>query len=238
MPHVVLLLAAWTLVFAINVVPAFMPPSWAVMAVFRITSGLPILPLTLGGAAASALGRMMLARLSARLGHKLPRSDRDNAAALGAFVNRHRHWRALIVFGYCLAPLPSNPLFIAAGVGRVPLLPVTIAFFLSRAIADTFWVWTAGLVATSLGDVFLHSLTSWQSIAVQIVAIVLVVLVFRLPWSRWLGGSGEHRRTTKHPQQESQQETADTTATALPPSGVTATASRRDRPGANGPNGR
>lgn len=187
MPHLLTLLLVWLIVLGINVVPAFMPPSWSVMAVFRITVGLPLLPLTVGGAAMSAVGRMGLARLSRRFGSLLPHEDRTNAEALGRFINRHRRWRFVIVFGYCLGPFPSNPLFITAGVGRVPLLPVALAFFASRTLADTFWVWTANKVSHSLGHVFVEQLTSWKSIVAQVISIMLIVLVFRLPWARWLG---------------------------------------------------
>lgn len=181
------LLAAWAITLIINIVPAFMPPTWSVLAVFHVTAAPPLLLLTIGGAAMSALGRATLSLLSRRFRGLLPESDRKNAAALGQFINRHRRWREPIVFGYCLGPFPSNPIFIAAGVGDVPLLPVTAAFFLSRAIADTFWVWTAGHVANGLGGVFTEQLTSWQAIALQVVAIALIVLVFRLPWASWLG---------------------------------------------------
>jgi membrane protein YqaA with SNARE-associated domain len=191
MSAVLAMLAAWAIALVINVVPAFMPPTWSVLAAFRIMAGAPLLPLTVGGASASALGRVGLALLCRRFGDKLPETDRENARALGRFVNRHRRWREAIVFFYCLGPLPSNPLFIAAGVGRVPLLPATIAFFAARAIADTFWVWSAGKVSDNLGDVFLKNVTSWQAAAIQLVALALVVLIFRLPWATWLGLADE-----------------------------------------------
>lgn len=187
------ILLAWLVAFAINVVPAFMPPTWSVLAIFHVVGSLPILPLTIGGALTSALGRMVLAVLSARGKRFLGKRDRANAEALGAWVNKHRRWRDLIFFLYCLGPLPSNPLFIAAGVGRIPLLPVTVSFFISRAIANTFWVWTASSVSHNLGGAFVKELTSWQSIVLQVVALLSVGLVFRLPWERLLGiDAGAH----------------------------------------------
>src|SRR5438477_600461 len=53
--------AAWLTALIINLMPAFMPPTWSVLALFRITTGAPLLPLTVGGAAASAAGRVALA---------------------------------------------------------------------------------------------------------------------------------------------------------------------------------
>jgi hypothetical protein len=142
----------------------------------------------------SALGRMGLGLFSRRLVDHMPRSDRDNSEALGSFVNRHRRWREVIFFVYCLAPLPSNPLFIAAGAGKVPLLPVTAAFFLSRAIADTFWVCTASRVSHSVSHVFVGQLTNWKAILAQVAALALLVVLFRLPWARWLGVARERDR--------------------------------------------
>jgi membrane protein YqaA with SNARE-associated domain len=181
------LLLTWAIVLVINLVPAFMPPSWAVMAAMVMTTRVPLLILTIGGAAVSAVGRTGLALMSRRVGHFLPDSDRRNAQALADFVNRHRNWREAIVFLYSLGPFPSNPLFIAAGIGRIPLLRVTIAFFISRAIADTFWVWTAGRISGGLGGLFLHQVTSWKAIAIQLAALAMIVLVFRLPWGKRLG---------------------------------------------------
>src|SRR4051794_5026588 len=102
------LLFAWGIVLVINFVPAFMPPSWAVMAAVMVTRPVPLLILTVGGAAMSAVGRTGLALLSRRLDHRLPEKDRDNARALADFVNRHRNWRDAIVFLYCLGPFPNN----------------------------------------------------------------------------------------------------------------------------------
>ncbi len=186
MHKLLLFLLAQAVAFLINVVPAFMPPTWSVMAAFHVLGKLPVLPLTLTSAATSALGRLLLAVGSAHGSRFMPERDRQNAVALGRWINGHRRWRDVIVFLYCLGPFPSNPLFIAAGVGRIPLLPVTIAFAISRAIANTFWVWTASTVSTNVGGQFTKELTSWRAIAVQIAALVVVVLLFRLPWARIL----------------------------------------------------
>lgn len=198
------LLAAWGIALLINVVPAFMPPTWSVLAIFHVTADPPLLLLTVGGAGASTLGRAGLTLLCRRFRGALPERDRHNAEALSGFLDRHRRWRDLIVFGYCLGPFPSNPLFIAAGVGRMPLLPIMLAFFISRAVADTVWVWTAGRVSDNLGGVFLNQLTSWQSIVAQVAAIAGIVLLLRLPWARWFGLARETDTSDKGDEAQSQ----------------------------------
>lgn len=190
MPTVLHLVMAWALVGGMNVVPAFMPPTWSVLAVFRIHEHLPLLPLTIGGAGASMLGRVALARLSQRAGQHLPEKDRDNAMALANALRKHPRWQDAAVFAYCLGPFPSNSLFIAAGIGRLPLQRVALVYFLSRSLGDTFWVWTASKISYSLGDAFGRALTSPRSIATQVASVGLVMLVCRLPWAKWLGNAG------------------------------------------------
>ena len=53
-------LLAYAITFFINIIPAFMPSTWMVLAFFHIQFDLPILPLTLGGALFSGLGRIVL----------------------------------------------------------------------------------------------------------------------------------------------------------------------------------
>ncbi len=187
-----LLPAAWLIVFLVNLAPAFMPPTWAVLATFHIaTPELPLLPLTIGGAAMSAAGRTQLARLSRRAGRVLPETDRRNAEALGELFARHQRLGLVLLFGYCLGPLPSNALFMAAGLGRIRLRALALTFFVSRAIADTFWVWGAGRASHSLTTTFEQYVASWQAVLLQVVALALVIVVIRLPWTRWLQAAAQ-----------------------------------------------
>ncbi|MFM8762678.1 MAG: hypothetical protein ACKOFC_05370, partial [Solirubrobacterales bacterium] len=48
-------------VFVVNLMPAFGPPTWTVLVFFRIKYDVPAVPLVLGGAAAAACGRFVLA---------------------------------------------------------------------------------------------------------------------------------------------------------------------------------
>ena len=79
------LLIALGVVFAVNLLPAFGPPTWAVLVFFSLQFDLPPVPLVLGGALAAAGGRYLLAtgtrRLRPRLSAaRLRRLDRAQAA--------------------------------------------------------------------------------------------------------------------------------------------------------------
>jgi hypothetical protein len=112
------LLLAFALVFAINVVPAFMPPTWSVLAILHFAFGLPALPLALGGALAASAGRLTLAVASQRFGRTLlPLHRRADLSDLGRCLDAKAKWAApAAVLVYSFGPIPSNELFVAAGL--------------------------------------------------------------------------------------------------------------------------
>jgi hypothetical protein len=179
-------LAAMGLVFLINLVPAFMPASWMVLTFFRIKYGLPLFALSIGGALCSAAGRLLLARGSRLLSQRIvPGSDAD-LRELGAFLEDHRQHVGVATFLYTLTPLPSNNLFIAAGMVQIGLVWVVAGFIGGRLIADSLWVWLAETAFNSLEDIFADVFTSWVGILLQLTSLTSIALLFRLPWARWV----------------------------------------------------
>lgn len=186
--------AALALVFAINVVPAFMPSSWMVLAFFYIQFDLPLLPLTIGGAIVSGFGRLVLARASTWVKNRTLQGERhEDLDELGRFLDDRRQYVGPAVFAYALGPFPTNNLFIAAGMAEVNLWWVLAGFWSARILADTFWVWTTDKVFDSLGSVFEGAFGSWTAIALQTLGVISVVLLYKLPWARWLRRVADHR---------------------------------------------
>lgn len=192
---VLLILAAMALAFIINLVPAFMPSTWMVMAFFYIEFDLPLLALTVGSAFASAAGRLVLAKASTAFTRRFARREQSDLRELGGFLDEHRRYVGPAVFAYALTPLPTNNLFIAAGMVEVDLAGVLAGFVAARVLANTFWVWTTDRVFNSLGDLFTSALTGPAGITLQVLGLASVVLLFKVPWARWLrraaGGGGK-----------------------------------------------
>ena len=176
----------FAIVFVINMVPAFMPSSWMVMAFFYIQFDLPLLPLTVGGALVSGCGRYFLARGSGWVKRRFMRDRSDDLDALGGYLNDRRHVVTPTAFVYSLAPLPTNNLFVAAGLAGVNIMAVLAGFWTARIIADTVFVWTTDQVFESLGDVFRGAFGSWLAIALQIAGVISIIVLYRLPWASWL----------------------------------------------------
>jgi hypothetical protein len=174
------------IVFGINLMPAFAPPTWAVLVLLQLSYHLPTIPLVIVGAIAAASGRYVLA-LAFRYGRRwLPKKYVANTQAAGELLLEHKGRSAIGMIVFLISPLPSAQLFEAAGLMTVPLLPLTGAFFVGRLITYSIYATGANAVAhTDFGKLLINQLTSPWGIALQVLAVVGLVLLGRVDWSRF-----------------------------------------------------
>ena len=173
-------------VFAINLLPAFGPPTWAVLVLFHFSRDLAPVPLVLVGALAAASGRLVLAMATRRLKPWLPKKYVANAEAAGRLVTERRRAAVTGLALFAISPLPSAQLFEAAGLAGVRLVPLTLAFFAGRLVSYSIYVaGAAALKETDLGQLVADSLRSPWGIAVEVVLLVGLVLLGRVDWSRF-----------------------------------------------------
>jgi len=183
------LLTLFAIVLGVNLLPAFGPPTWAVLVLYVLNTDIDPALLIPVAATAAASGRLLLALAFRLLGNKLPKKYRDNLAAARGALEKNRRNAILALGLFALSPLPSAQLFEAAGLAGVRLLPFTLAFFLGRTVSYSIYVFTAaGLKATSIGDAFKEAITSPWGIALQVAMLIGLYLLARLPWAKWLGG--------------------------------------------------
>lgn len=175
------------IVFAIHLAPAFTPPTWPVIVLYSLNTQLPIGWLILTAGLAAATGRHSLARLSRLFARWFPVEARRNLDAARALVEERRAGRLVALGLFLLTPVPSAQLFEAVGLAGARIWPCTLAFLVGRLCFYSAYALTARRVqATSLSDSFRDTLTSPLGIAVQITVIILLVLIIRTDWSRWL----------------------------------------------------
>jgi membrane protein YqaA with SNARE-associated domain len=179
------LVVAWAIVFAINAVTLPLPPAWMVLASIRAYTQVALLPLTIGGSAAAALGRLLYAWQVKTFTHRLPPDAQANAQALAAAAHSRLRWPWLFMVIYSFLPISSDAVFTAVGMGALPVRSTVVAFFLARSIYNTLMVVAVGPVVSNLADLFAGRL-GWQSILVVLLAAGGYVLFLKLPWARWL----------------------------------------------------
>ena len=139
-PHLVGYLILVAVVVGVNLLPAFGPPTWAVLVFFRLNEHLAVIPLILLGAVAAAVGRTLLAMTFSRLRGRIPDKYTANLTAAGKVLTTNRK-RSIAGLGlFALSPLPSAQLFEAAGLIGVGLTRLTLAFFAGRLVSYSLYV--------------------------------------------------------------------------------------------------
>jgi hypothetical protein len=170
-------------IFALNLLPAFGPPTWALLVFFTLQYDLPIVPMVVGGAVCAASGRLALAHGSRRFRHRLSAERREhlNAAAQVLAADRRRSAGALGLFA--LSPVPSAQLFVAAGLLDLRLFRLTAAFFAGRVVSYTIYVSGATVAHDSLEDVLGRAFASPVGIALQLAMLVGLIALLRIDWT-------------------------------------------------------
>jgi hypothetical protein len=180
-------LVVWALAVALNAVPAFMPPTWSVLAYFHLYHGLPVVPLAFVGALGATTGRAILALGSRAFGNRfVPASWRANVEALVATLQSRPTLALPSLALFALGPVPSNHLFVAAGLAQAPLPPILAVFASARFVSYVLWVSAANVADQSLREALGPRVAGWGAIALQIAGFALIVVLMRLDWRRLL----------------------------------------------------
>ena len=184
------------IVFGINLLPAFAPPTWSIIVLYGLNSDLP-LPAIVGiGALAAATGRYSLARGFRVFGHRLSGKTRRNLAAVRAAFERNKLGGLIALAAFAFSPLSSAQLFAAAGLAAVPLLAFTAAFFAGRLVSYSVYAASAkALQHSSLGDSFGEVFSSPLGIAIQVLLLAALVAFTQINWERILGPAPESAET-------------------------------------------
>jgi membrane protein YqaA with SNARE-associated domain len=178
-PYLLLVVA----VLGVNLLPAFGPPTWAVLVLFRLHYHLDSVATVGLGAISAATGRYLLALGARRFRPRLSEKRRTSLEALEALFARHRVRSIGALLLFAISPIPSAPMFVAAGLLRMHLLPLVAAFFTGRLVSYTIAVTAASGADGSFGPVVEHWFHSPVGIAIQVAMLVGLVLVVRIDWA-------------------------------------------------------
>ena len=136
-------------VFVLNVLPAFAPPTWTTMSFMGLAvPNVDVLLLALVAATAATCGRILLAKLSRIIVRQklLTEQVRRNVDAIRIGIENQRAMTLGTFLGYSLSPLPSNYLFIAYGLTSLPIAFLSVPFFIGRFVSYAFWTRTASTI--------------------------------------------------------------------------------------------
>jgi membrane protein YqaA with SNARE-associated domain len=178
-------LAAVVLLF--NLMPAFAPPTWAVLVLFSLNTDLHPIVIVAVGAVFAGTGRYLLARATGLFRNRISKRSLANLEAAQSLLTENTSRKVLTIGLFVLSPLPSAQLFEAAGLMGVRLLPLTLAFFSGRLVTYNFYVFGASeLKAHGIGELITKEFKSVWAILFQVLMITSVVLLTRINWKKYL----------------------------------------------------
>jgi uncharacterized membrane protein YdjX (TVP38/TMEM64 family) len=178
-------LGLFVLVLAINLLPAFGPPTWAVLVFARLNWHLNPVGLVVLGATASMIGRFLLASASKRTRSHFPARFRQNLQRASELLGKRKRGAAALFLLFVFSPLPSAQLFVAAGLLDLPLAALAAAFFLGRVVSYSIYVAAATLADKHFGNILSKVFGSPWTIALQIALLIAVSLIPFIDWGRW-----------------------------------------------------
>jgi hypothetical protein len=175
-------------VFLLNVVPIFAPPTWSVLSFIAIRYNSNIVLLAVVGAVAATLGRLVLAKLSTVIVRQKFLSDdtRKNIDAVKERLEGKKKLTFSIFLFYAFSPFPSNHVFIAYGLTALKLRHIAIPFLLGRVVSYGFWAFTASSVAQLLNyeSVTSKSFFSYYFVASQLFGLLTIYVFTKIDWRR------------------------------------------------------
>jgi uncharacterized membrane protein YdjX (TVP38/TMEM64 family) len=171
-------------IVAVNMLPAFAPPTWAILVFAQVKYGFPTAVLVPVGAAAATTGRGLLALGTRRVRHRVSEQRLESLAAARDLLLARRSTALGGLALFLISPLPSGQLFVAAGLLDLRLAPLLAAFFLGRLVSYTLYLTAAGAAQHTVSQVLDKTFSSGIAIALQVVLLAGVILLARVDWVR------------------------------------------------------
>jgi membrane protein YqaA with SNARE-associated domain len=165
-----------------DAIPVIGPPVWTglVLLVIKFDAN-PWLVLA-AGVPGSVLGRYLLSLYTPWLSKKIIKARKNHEMQFVGRRLKQKLWQSwTFVLIYSLSPLPTTPLFSAAGLARIPAMQIIPPFFVGKFISDTFMVFTGRSAISSLSDL-VHGTFSLKGIITAVISVLIILGFLFLDW--------------------------------------------------------
>lgn len=180
--YLVVFLAA----FAVDLIPVIGPPAWTVMMILQSKFDLNIWAVLAIGVTGSALGRLVLSLYIPKIsGRLLKRQKKEDLEFLGKKLGQ-KLWKSWIfIFLYTLLPVPTTPLFTAAGMARMNPLAIIPPFFVGKCVSDGMMILLGKNAASSFSDLW-KGTVSLKSILTLLAGLLVLAAILFIDWRHLL----------------------------------------------------
>lgn len=169
-----------------DLVPVIGPPVWTglVFLVIKFEAN-PWLVLACG-VPASVLGRYLLSLYTPWLSKKVIKGRKNAELAFVGQRLKRKLWQSwTFVLIYSLSPLPTTPLFSAAGLAKIRPVQILPPFFVGKFISDAFMLFTGREAIGSMADL-VHGTFSPKGIITAAVSVLVICGFLFLDWRELL----------------------------------------------------
>ena len=166
----------------VDIVPFVGPPAWTVMVFFQMKYSLNIWSVLVTGVLGSTLGRYIYSQYIPILSGKIINAQKQKDIEFIGEKLAGNGWRIqLFVLLYTLMPLPSTPLFTAAGIARIKPMHIMPSFFIGKFTSDMVMVITGNYAARNAVAIA-NGLLSWESITGSLSGIAAIIVFLCIDW--------------------------------------------------------
>ena len=166
----------------VDLVPFIGPPAWTVMVFFQIRYNLNIWFVLAAGVIGSTLGRYLLSLYVPWLSDKFIKVKKNDDLKFIGQQLKTKSWQVqFFVLVYTLTPLPSTPLFTAAGMARIKPMQIIPAFFVGKFVSDMVMVMAGDYVAQNASSL-IHGFLNWRTILTILPGVLIIALPLFIDW--------------------------------------------------------
>ena len=165
-----------------DVVPFPFLPAFTIMVFLQIMFNLNIWVVIIIGVAGSILGRYIVTLYIPFMAGKIFKPAKNEDVQFLGEKMKEKGWKSqFVIITYSLLPLPTTPLFVAAGMARLKALYIIPAFFIGKFTSDAVAVHLGKYVSNNT-KTLVGTALSWKSIASLVVGLLLVCALLFIDW--------------------------------------------------------
>lgn len=165
-----------------DIVPFPFPPAFTIMMFLQITFGLDVWWVIAIGVTGSVLGRYILLLYAPLIGQKYLKSEKNSDIEFLGKKMKENIWKGqLVILAYSLLPLPTTPLFLGAGISKIPPIYVIPGFIIGKFTSDAIALHTGKYVSENTATILENAL-SWQSITSLLLGLLMIFGLLFIDW--------------------------------------------------------
>jgi len=163
-----------------DIVPFPFLPAFTIMVFLQVTFNLDVWMVIIVGVAGSVLGRYILILYTPLIANKyIKKSKNEDVQFLGTKMKENKWTGQMLVLAYSLLPIPTTPLFLAAGMSKLNAIYIIPGFLIGKFISDTLAI-HAGKFASENVQSIVQNALSWKAVSSFVFCLFLIFCVYFL----------------------------------------------------------